>query len=75
MFKLKNLKKYLFGDGEGETNLNRFMKKKQNVVGAVVLVVLALSALGLHSLSKKKEKKPRKVIVSQTASVDGERSC
>jgi len=71
MSKFKNLKKYIFGDGEDESNRNQFMKKKQNIIGIIVLVLLALSILGLHSLSKSKKTALPKAKEEKVTSVDG----
>ena len=70
MSKFKNFKKYLLGEGEGESNLNQFMKKKQSIVGVIVLVFLILFIFGLHSLSKHKKSALPKAEEIATA-VDG----
>ena len=71
MPKFKWIKRYFSGDGEGELHLNRFMKKKQNIVGGGVLAVLIILTCVLHSLSEKKVKQVAVVQPAQTAPMDG----
>ncbi len=71
MLKLKRIKQFFMGDGEGETNLNRFMKKKQNIIGFCVLVVLIVMTVVLHSLSHKKGRHTMPSQYKKTTVVDG----
>ncbi len=71
MLKLKRIKQFFMGDGEGETNLNRFMKKKQNIIGFCVLVALIVMTVVLRSLSHKQGRHTTLTQPKKTTVVDG----
>lgn len=71
MIDFKKIKAFFSGDGEEESNLNRFMKKKQHVVGIIFIFLLLVGIVVLHSLSAKKEQKPHTVKVHDPAIIDG----
>lgn len=69
---IKNIKKVLQGDGEGEKSLNRFMKKKQMLYGVIFGVCIAVLFITVNVLSnhgsQDQEGGVKKV---QTTDVDG----
>jgi len=71
MFSLKKIKKVCFGDGENESNLNHFMRKKQTLVGIFVLAILIVATLLLHMLAEKNPKHSLMAHKKQATSVDG----
>ncbi len=71
MLKLKQIKQFFMSAEEQETNLNRFMKKKQNIIGFCVLVVLIVMTMVLHSLSHKKVRHTMPSQLKKTTVVDG----
>lgn len=71
MINFEKIKKYFFASDEGESNLNQFMKKKQNRVGIIVLVVMILFFIIIHALSEKKQAINKKTTPSKIAVVDG----
>ena len=71
MTKFAKIKAALLGEGEGSSNLNRFMKQKQRLIGVCLLVVLCIAAFILQGLSSKKETHTRVHPHKKEVSVDG----
>jgi conjugal transfer pilus assembly protein TraB len=63
MLNWKAIKKYLLSDGESESHLNHFMKKKQNIIACFALFIIVIITVVLHTLSQ--EKTAPKPIVSE----------
>ncbi len=68
---IDHIKKIFTGDGDGQTNLNQFMRKKQNIVGICVLALLIIMTLVLHFLSESKTKTSAAVPQKKATTVDG----
>lgn len=68
---IQKIKHLLMSDGAEASNLNRFMKQKQNLIGCCVLVLLVVMVFVLHALSHQKAHHQTVKTPQKTTAVDG----
>lgn len=71
MFRFDRMLSFFLGDAAGKGNLNRWMKKKQRLIGGCVLVVVLIITLALYALSKPRGKHLVLTSPQRPAVVDG----